>query len=86
MTFTLHKSTRMYKKYMAIVRRPNKKDKPIVVHFGDSRYQQFKDSTPLGLYTHLDHGDFKRRRLYYARHGIRAKPYSAKWFSHRFLW
>jgi hypothetical protein len=57
-----------------------------VVHFGDARYQQYRDSTPLRLYAHLDHGDPERRRLYYARHGRQAELHSAKWFSHKYLW
>ena len=57
-----------------------------MVHFGDARYEQYRDSTPLRLFAHLDHGDPERRRLYYARHGRQAELYSAKWFSHRYLW
>ena len=57
-----------------------------VVHFGDARYEQYRDSTPLRLYAHLDHGDPERRRLYYARHGREADRYTAKWFSHKYLW
>lgn len=56
------------------------------VPFGDRRYQQYKDSTPLKLYSKLDHGDSDRRKRYYSRHGLKAKKYSAKWFSHRYLW
>jgi hypothetical protein len=55
------------------------------IHFGDNRYQQFKDSTKIKLYKHLDHGDLKRKRSYYARHG-KAPYHSAKWFSHKYLW
>jgi hypothetical protein len=32
------------------------------------RYQQYKDRTPLKLYSNLDHNDPKRRELYYKRH------------------
>lgn len=56
------------------------------IHFGDNRYQQYKDSTQLKLYSHLDHNDTKRRKSYYARHGKNAEMYTAKWFSHKFLW
>ena len=82
MTFVIRPSTRRHKKYMAVFldgRRP-------AVHFGDSRYAQYRDSTPLRLFSHLDHLDPKRRASYYARHGTKAEPYSAKWFSHKFLW
>lgn len=83
------KSTRKNKKYMAILADNTR------VHFGDSRYEQYKDSTPLKLYAHLDHGNKKRRELYFARHsGTRSKAdamqlttkYTPKYFSHRFLW
>jgi hypothetical protein len=79
MDYEIKKSTRKYKKYMAVF-----KDKTI--HFGDNRYQQYKDQTKLKLYEHLDHLDKKRRELYYKRHGTEAKLYSAKWFSHKYLW
>tara|TARA_R100001463_G_scaffold22320_1_gene53504 strand:+ start:3378 stop:3614 length:237 start_codon:yes stop_codon:yes gene_type:complete len=71
------KSTRKNKKYMI------KTDKGIV-HFGDNRYNQFKDK--IGLYRDLDHNDKKRRDLYYKRHGKSAKKDSAKYFSHKYLW
>jgi len=55
-----------------------------IVHFGDNRYSQFKDK--IGLYSHLDNNDKKRRDLYYKRHGRIAKKDSAKYFSHLYLW
>ncbi len=36
--------------------------------FGDQRYEQFEDNTPLKLYSNLDHHDPARRRLYRLRH------------------
>ncbi len=57
-----------------------------VVHFGDNRYQQYKDQTDLKLYSKLDHNDSVRRKAYYARHGKNTAMYTAKWFSHKFLW
>ena len=39
-----------------------------LVNFGDARYQQYKDTTPLKLYKHLDHNDWDRRQRYLARH------------------
>jgi hypothetical protein len=71
-------SNRKNKKYMVKV--GNK-----WVHFGDRRYQHYRDSTPLKAFSKLDHGDDKRRELYYKRHG-KAKPLSAKYFSHKYLW
>jgi len=79
-TYTIKKSTRIHKKYMAVFSdgRPS-------VHFGDDRYEQYQDKTSLKLYSKLDHKDEKRKRAYYSRHG-KAKMYSAKWFSHKYLW
>lgn len=56
------------------------------VDFGHRGYQHYKDSTPLKLYSHLDHGDAERRRRYYARHNKDYPQYSADWMSKRFLW
>lgn len=74
------------KKYNAImVNKKTKKEKR--VPFGDSRYQQYKDSTGLGLYSKLDHGDRKRRDAYRTRHqGEDTHKYSSGWFSWHFLW
>ena len=38
------------------------------IHFGDTRYNHYKDTTPLKLYSKLDHNDPKRRSAYKARH------------------
>lgn len=78
--FVIMKSTRKYKKYMAVFEDKTK------IHFGDNRYEQFKDSTNLQLFAHLNHLDSKRKKNYYSRHGKEAKLYSAKWFSHKYLW
>ena len=80
MLYTILPSTRKHKKYMAVfAARPT-------VHFGDNRYAQYKDSTGIGKYTHLNHGDAARRHRYYQRHGKNAVKYSAKYFSHKYLW
>lgn len=60
------KSTRKGKKYMA--RWKNKPGSNPWVHFGALGYEQWKDSTPLGLYSDQDHGDDKRRDNWYSRH------------------
>ena len=82
------KSTRPGKKYMVVV---NGK----TIHFGDIKMQQYKDTTGLGLYTHLNHNDEKRRASYLARaKGIKDKngnltwknKNSANYFSVKFLW
>jgi len=75
----IKKSTRKNKKYM--IRYKNK-----WIHFGDNRYEHYRDSTPLQLYKNLNHNDPDRRRLYYARHGRDAKIGTPKYYSHKFLW
>ena len=87
------------KKYTAVVR--NKKTKKTrIIHFGDRRYQQFKDRTKVGLYSHKNHGTRRRMRNYFNRHSgtpHRAKAikkeirhskgyYTAKILSHKYLW
>ena len=83
------KSTRKGKKYM--VRSPKGK----LIHFGSSSMGQFRDSTGLGLYSHLDHNDKERRKRYLARaKGIKDKngnltwkdKESANYYSIRYLW
>ena len=56
------KSDKKCKEYTSIL--PNGSE----IHFGDIRYQQYKDKTPLKLYSYLDHNTPKRRELYYKRH------------------
>ena len=87
------------KKYTATVK--NKKTKKTrILHFGDKNYQQFKDRTTLGIYTHKNHGDKRRQENYYNRHSgeknrkkaiakeIRHSEgyYTPKLLSHKFLW
>jgi len=70
------------------------------IHFGGDGYEQFKDSTPLKLYSNVNHGSVKRKRNYFSRHsGIKTKReavikelrksrgiYNAKILSHIYLW
>jgi hypothetical protein len=57
------------------------------VHFGDTRYQHYRDRTPLRLYSHLNHGDAARRRNFKSRHErTRHVKYSASWFADNYLW
>jgi hypothetical protein len=80
------KSKTKYKKYDVILK--NKKNNKIkTIPFGDKRYQQYKDSTGLKLYSKLDHNDKNRRRLFRLRHAKTSKKkFSSSWFSYRFLW
>ena len=77
------KSKAKNKKYSIYVKSDNKKGYKIV-HFGSSQHQQFFDK--IGLYSHLNHNDPKRKKAYYARHGKEAKKDTAKYFSHLYLW
>jgi len=75
------KSKAKNKKYSVYVMKDGKKK---LIHFGDSRYEQFKDK--IGDYSHLDHSDKKRKDNYYSRHGQTNDKNSAKWWSHKILW
>ena len=75
------KSKAKHKKYSVYVMKNGKKT---LIHFGDNRYEQFKDK--LGEYSNLDHNDKKRRDLYYKRHGASNDKTSAKYYSHKYLW
>lgn len=77
------KSERKGKKYDVEFTYKGKKHK---VSFGALGYEQWKDQTPLKLYSYMDHGDPKRRELYYKRHGQTSDPLSAKYWSNRYLW
>lgn len=80
--YKIKKSTSKNKKYMLYVLSDTGKKK--LIHFGDSRYQQYKDK--LGHYSHLDHGDKKRRERYYKRHGLASDKNTRKYWAHKILW
>ena len=53
--------------------------------FGDRRYQQYEDK--IGYFSHLDHLDPERRRLYRARHRHdNLDEFSPGYFSYFYLW
>lgn len=54
------------------------------IDFGDVRHEQYRDSTPLKLYSHLDHGDKKRLKAYHDRHRYNNGP--AGLLAKRYLW
>ncbi|WP_395065073.1 hypothetical protein [Flavobacterium sp.] len=72
------------KKYNAILE--NKITGSVIkVAFGDKNYEQYHDK--IGNYSHLNHGDKKRRMLYLARHSKdKNYKYSSGWFSAKMLW
>jgi hypothetical protein len=87
------------KKYTATIEHKKNKKKRII-HFGDRRYQQYKDRVRLGLYSHKNHGTRKRMQRYFKRHSgthkraqaikkekLKSKGlYNAKILSHEYLW
>ena len=81
------KSNTQNKKYDAIIENKNTGDE-IIIPFGANTYEQYKDSTGLGLYSKFDHGDKLRRTLYKKRHEVFLKHnmYSAGYFSWHYLW
>ena len=69
--YNYEKSTRKDKKLMTIV--DGKK-----VHFGNPKYQHFKDKT--GIWKSKDHGDPARQKNYLSRaKGIKLKDGSLAW-------
>jgi hypothetical protein len=74
------------KKYNAVlINKSTGKEKR--VSFGDKRYEQYKDSTGLGVYSSKNHLDKDRRARYRERHkGEENKKYSSGWFSWYYLW
>ena len=79
------KSSRKTKKYMVNVKFPNKRGYKLI-HFGARGMAQFKDKTPLKLYSSMDHLDKKRKDNYYSRFGKTNDKTSPMWWSHRYLW
>lgn len=93
--FIFQKSSNPKKKYDVFIsaelwnkKRPNSPtNRPYKkISFGATGYEQFKDNTPLGIYSKLNHLDKNRREKYYKRHGKEAKIFSPKYFSHKYLW
>jgi hypothetical protein len=75
---TYQRSPRKHKKLVATLPDGRK------VHFGDTRYQHYRDKT--GILSGLDHNDPERRRRYRARHGTDPPLHSPAWFALNVLW
>ena len=75
------KSTAKNKKYSVYVK-DNSKTK--LIHFGDKRYKHYKDK--IGLYSHLDHNNEKKKKSYHSRFGPANDKNTAKYWSHKILW
>lgn len=83
------KSKSKNKKYLVIL--PNEKK----INFGQLPYKHFKDTTPLKLYSNLDHNDKKRQINYCARSAAiknkkgkltKNNKESANHYSMKYLW
>ena len=86
MQITLQQAKNKDNKYRATFVNP-KTGKQNNVEFGSAYYSQFKDSTPLMLFSNKNHNDPERRKRYYQRHGQNKGEFLSKdWFSKRFLW
>jgi len=72
------------KKYKVVIYEGAKKIK--TVQFGHKDYGQYKDKTPLKLYSSKDTLDKKKRKSYRARHNYEKPKYSAGWFALKYLW
>ena len=90
--YKIFKSESKDKKYSVYVVKHGKKT---LIHFGDKNYQHDKDTTPLKLYSNLDHNDKIRRKSYLARaKGILNKDgkltwrdkNSANYYAVKYLW
>ena len=58
-----------------------------LINFGHQDYQQYKDATGLGLFSHKNHNDRERRERYKERHkNDNLNCYSPGYFSMRYLW
>ena len=82
-------------KYTAWVIR--EKDRKLLhkVKFGNKNYEHYEDSTPTKFWSHLNHGDKKRRSNYRTRHEailnkkgeqVYKVEYTPAWFSYNYLW
>ena len=76
--YTFQVSKRKDKKYDAF------KNGKYLVSFGSKNHGHYFDK--IGFYSNLNHNDKKRRENYYKRFGQKAKPDTAKYFSHHYLW
>lgn len=74
------------KKYNAVLLN-KKNERERRVPFGSSISEHYKDNTGLGKWSHKDHNDKERRRLYRARHrGEEKNKFSSGYFSWKYLW
>ena len=79
------------KKYTAVIR--THAGRTHRISFGASGYEQYRDSTGKGMWSHKDHGDSKRRKAYMDKQGALKREielsgglYNEKILSHQYLW
>jgi hypothetical protein len=84
--YMLKVSNKKNKKYDIFKLNPKTHDYDYLLSFGDSRYQHFKDSTPLKHWSNLDHSDKERRRLYLLRSKKTDNKNSAHYWARKYLW
>ena len=80
------KSNKEFKKLRAQFKNPDT-GQMNTIHFGDSRYNQYKDKT--GIWKHKDTNDPVRRKLYRERHAKdleTSEPVTAGKLSYQILW
>lgn len=90
--YKIFKSKAKDKKYSVYVKGDNGKAK--LIHFGSLSHQHYKDTTPLKLYSNLDHNDEERRKRYLQRaKGIKKQgkisfkdKNSSNYYAVKFLW
>lgn len=83
--YEIKKSTRKNKKYQARLKGSNDK----WIHFGSliPEMEHYKDTTPLKLYSYLDHKNKQRKINFRNRFKKRLNDIgSATWLSNVFLW
>lgn len=79
-------SKRKHKKYTALVLN-TKTNRIKRIHFGDRRYQHYRDRTPLKKFQHLDHLDRKRRIRFRKRfQKMSQREFSPAYFALKYLW
>lgn len=80
------RSSNPAKKYMAILKNKST-NRTKTVHFGSASHEHYRDTTGLGLWSHKNHNDEKRRKSFQARMSRWSdKKYSPAYFSARYLW
>ena len=82
--YTPFKSSAKNKKYSVWVKSSETKSGKKLIHFGDTRYQHFKDR--IGAHSKLDSNDKERRKSYLARHGNKTDKDTAGYWAQKVLW